>query len=171
MLLHFPAFTVVKTTGGAGFPDTANARVGEDFPWRIVVTNTDPAADATAVHVRDVLPKNWVYSGGGTLTPGGTQAPGTSTTGGVQTLDFVVATLGHGASTVITFNARPQAAAVLDPGLGAGANVNSSDVTSALDAGGNSGHGGTPYASPAVGWRWPARGRSRRVSGLRAACA
>jgi uncharacterized repeat protein (TIGR01451 family)/fimbrial isopeptide formation D2 family protein len=144
--LDFPTFTTVKTTGAATFPDTANAEVGQPFPWRIVVTNTSTTATASAVHVTDTLPANWAYkTGTATLTPGGAQAP---TIAG-STLDWTVASLAPGASVTIAYSAVPALAAATTPGLGAAAHSNSALVTAALDEAGNAGTADGAYASAA----------------------
>ena len=52
-----PQLDVTKTTGVSGNPDTANAEVGQAFPWRVVIQNTSAGASALDVDVSDVLPR------------------------------------------------------------------------------------------------------------------
>ena len=148
-MLDFPTLTTVKTTGAAGFPDTAPAEIGQDFSWRIVVTNTSATATASAVHVADTLPANWTYSGPATLVPGGPQAPQIVSHPTGDTLGWVVPVIPPQSTVTITFAARPTLAAAANPGLGAGAQVNSARVDSATDEAGNSGNADGPYATPA----------------------
>ncbi|MCU0257444.1 MAG: DUF11 domain-containing protein, partial [Solirubrobacteraceae bacterium] len=59
-----PQLSLVKTTGLPGSPDTGDARIGEPFPWRVVVTNGATTASAFAVDVTDTLPDGWDYVAG-----------------------------------------------------------------------------------------------------------
>ena len=146
VVVDFPAFTVVKTTGASGFPDTANAEVGEPFAWRIVVTNSSSTATASDVRVTDTLPANWSYEAdSATLSPDGVQEPVISG----ASLEWTVASLAPGASATITYTARPLLAAATTPGLGAAAHVNSARVTAAEDEAGNTGTADGAYASTA----------------------
>ena len=54
--VNLPQLDVTKTTGASGNPDTANAEVGQAFPWRVVIQNTSAGASALDVDVSDVLP-------------------------------------------------------------------------------------------------------------------
>src|SRR6202008_2119843 len=57
-VLDFPTFGLVKTTGLPGSPDSGNAEVNQEFPWRIVASNTSATAGAHNVVVTDTLPPN-----------------------------------------------------------------------------------------------------------------
>ncbi|MCU0314939.1 MAG: DUF11 domain-containing protein, partial [Solirubrobacteraceae bacterium] len=59
-----PQLSLVKTTGLSGTPDTGDARIGEPFPWRVVVTNAATTAGAFDVDVTDTLPDGWDYVAG-----------------------------------------------------------------------------------------------------------
>src|SRR4029077_18071199 len=63
-VLDFPTFTLAKTTGLSGNPDSGKVEVGQVFPWRIVATNPSATAGATNVKVTDTLPPNWSYTAG-----------------------------------------------------------------------------------------------------------
>ncbi|MBE2317197.1 DUF11 domain-containing protein [Solirubrobacter sp. CPCC 204708] len=139
VVVDFPTFAVVKTTGAGGFPDTGNAEVGQPFAWRVVVTNTSTTATATDVHVTDTLPDNWSY------VTGSANLSEPSIAG--STLDWTIASLAPGASATITYSARPLLAAATSPGLGAGAHVNGARVTAAEDEAGNAGNADGPYES------------------------
>jgi uncharacterized repeat protein (TIGR01451 family)/fimbrial isopeptide formation D2 family protein len=140
-VLDFPTLEIEKTTGLADNPDTGNAEVGQDFPWRIVVTNTSATAGAKNVVVHDVLPRNWKYvSGSSTLSPGGALEPTVNEVSGGEQLGWAIPAIGPEASVVIAFKATPQLAAKVDPGLGPEANVNSVGVLAAEDEAGNSGN-------------------------------
>lgn len=148
VLLDFPTFTLVKTTGLEEFPDTGKAEIGQDFPWRVVATNSSATAGATNVHVTDTLPPNWTYkAGSATLSPGGAQEPTITSHPTGDTLEWTVPSLAAGANVTITFEAKPQLAAATSPGTGAEANVNAAQVTSATDEGGNTGNEAGPYGS------------------------
>lgn len=149
VILDFPTLATVKTTGLASFPDTGSASVEQNFPWRVVVTNTSATATASNVVIRDTLPANWSYAAGSaTLSPGGAQEPTVTPNAGGDVLDWTVASLGPGASVTVAFQAKPAVAAGTTPGLGANAHVNSAKVASATDEAGNTGNAGGPYATP-----------------------
>jgi uncharacterized repeat protein (TIGR01451 family)/fimbrial isopeptide formation D2 family protein len=143
--VHLPQLAVSKTTGGAGFPESAVAQVGEPFPWRVVISNTSSVATAESVDVSDVLPANWEYvTGSASFTPGGAAEP---TIAGDTLAWDNVGDIGPGGQIVLTFEARPTVAAVDDPGIGA--NVNRAEAT-AVDASGASGSADGPYADQDV---------------------
>jgi uncharacterized repeat protein (TIGR01451 family)/fimbrial isopeptide formation D2 family protein len=111
--VRLPELGIVKTTGGAGFPEAADAQVGEAFEWRIVVANASGGSTAKTVAVRDVLPEGWTYVAGSAVVspaaPGGTGAePTVATTGGVQTLTWDdLGDLGASGSRTVTLRAKP----------------------------------------------------------------
>jgi uncharacterized repeat protein (TIGR01451 family)/fimbrial isopeptide formation D2 family protein len=145
-VLDFPTLELVKTTGLSGNPDTGNAEVGQEFPWRIVVTNKSPTAGAKDVHVLDILPPNWKYaSGSTTLTPGGSLEPSVNPVSGSEQLQWIVPSLGPEESVVIGFRATPQIGAIDDPGIGDKANVNKAVVLGAKDEAGNTENEEGPY--------------------------
>ena len=141
--VDLPQLAVTKTTGAAGFPDSAVAQVGEPFTWRVVIANSSTNAVAESVDVSDVLPANWTYvAGSASFAPGGPAVP--DITG--QTLIWEdVGDIAPGGQIVLTFQARPTVAAIDDPGTGSGSpNVN--DITAtAVDASGATGSADGPY--------------------------
>jgi uncharacterized repeat protein (TIGR01451 family)/fimbrial isopeptide formation D2 family protein len=140
-VLDFPHLELEKTTGLSGNPDTGLAEINQDFPWRIVVTNSSPTAGAKGIHVHDVLPLNWKYkSGSTTLTPGGALEPSVTPISGGEQLEWVVPALGPEQSVEIAFQATPALAAAGNPGLGDEAHVNRAAVLLAEDEAGNPGN-------------------------------
>ncbi len=119
-----PTITVDKTTGsGSGpvYPDSANVQVGQAFTWRVRVTNTSGSETATAVTINDTLPRNWSYvAGSASFTPGGISAPSIvpSASGDALTWSTSIS-LAPGGTTVLSYQARPNVAAVTSPGTGA----------------------------------------------------
>ena len=121
-----PTITVDKTTGfGSGpiYPDSANAQVGVPFTWRVRVTNTSATETATALTVRDTLPKDWTYvPGSASFAPGGSSAPTVVTNAAGDQLTWSTAnTLAPGGTAVLSYQARPNLAAATSIGVGAGA--------------------------------------------------
>ena len=118
-----PDLELVKTTGVAGFPDSAAAQIETPFPWRVTVTNPNAGSHLNGVDVTDTLPNNWAYvpgsaqiTGTGTLTPGGQVEPTIS--GGGTTLDWAnLGDLAGAENLVIEFQAEPSPQAAIDPGL------------------------------------------------------
>jgi uncharacterized repeat protein (TIGR01451 family)/fimbrial isopeptide formation D2 family protein len=150
VVLDFPTFTTVKNVGASGGAKTGTAEVGQDFTWRLTVTNTSGTAGGGAVHVTDTLPANWAYrANSATVTPGGAQEPTITAHATGDTLDWDVGALAHGATATVTFVARPLPAAATTPGTAANANVNSASVTAATDEAGNAGNADGAYGSPA----------------------
>jgi large repetitive protein len=141
-----PKIGVVKTTGEAGFPDSATTEVGAEFPWRVVVKNESAVAGAKAVSVTDNLPAGWEYVAGSTeykavgsavLKPA---ADPEQPSGEPGTLIWkeVASSLPATASVEVFFKANPTTAAT------PGANLNS--ATGAFeDLTGSPGGEGTPY--------------------------
>ena len=116
-----PTISIEKTTGGTGFPPSANAEVGQSFSWRVVVKNTSTVS-AKNLEVTDTLPVNWEYQeGSANFTPGGGGVPTTS--GSLSTglhLSWKTAIeLAAGQSTTLTYQAKPTLAAKVTPGVGA----------------------------------------------------
>jgi uncharacterized repeat protein (TIGR01451 family) len=146
--IHVPDLELVKTTGAAGFPDSAPAETETAFPWRIVVTNPNAGSSLLGVDVTDVLPDNWSYvpnsaqvTGTGTLTPGGQVEPAIS---GQELRWQNVADLTGAQTVVIEFEAIPEPAAALDPGVGV-PHVNDADAVGE-DTSGAQGSADGPYA-------------------------
>jgi len=148
-ILDFPTFTLAKTTGLSGNPDTGKAEVGQDFPWRIVATDTSATAGATNVKVTDTLPPNWAYTAG-TAEFDGIAAPDPTITAnaGGDKLEWTVPSLAAASSVTIAYEAKPLLAAETNPGTGAEANVNTALISAATDEGGNSGTEEGPYGTP-----------------------
>lgn len=142
-VLDFPTFSVVKTTGLSGNPDSGNAEVNQEFPWRIVASNTSTTAGATEVVVTDTLPPSWSYVPGTAKFDGG-EAPNPTVTpdAGGDKLEWTLPSLAAGASKTITFGAKPALGAKANP-----SNVNTAEVTGATDEGGKTEVGGDPYGS------------------------
>jgi uncharacterized repeat protein (TIGR01451 family)/fimbrial isopeptide formation D2 family protein len=147
-ILDFPTFTLSKTTGLSGNPDTGKAEVGQEFPWRIVATNTSATAGATNVQVSDTLPPNWTYTAGTAKFNGIAAADPTITPhAGGDTLEWTVPSLPAASSVTITYGAKPSLAAETNPGTVAEANVNTALITEATDEAGNKGDE-TLYGTP-----------------------
>lgn len=149
--VRMPDLEVVKTTGAAGFPDVADARVEVPFGWRFVISNPNAGSTLRSVDATDVLPKNWTYvagsaqvSGTGTLTPGGQVDPTvTADPDGDSLLWSNLGSIAGGQTIVVSFDATPQSGAALDPGEGA---VHVNDVDAAgEDASGATGSAAGPY--------------------------
>ena len=141
-VLDFPTLQLMKTTGLAGNPDTGNAEVLQEFPWRIVVTNTSPTAGAKDIHVHDTLPPNWKYEAGSTT---GASEPIVNMVSGSEQLQWTLPALGPEQSAVIAFRATPQLGAKTDPGTNDEANVNTAVVLGAKDEAGNTENEEGPY--------------------------
>lgn len=141
--VRLPNVAVSKTTGGSGFPESANAEVGESFPWRIVITNPSPSSVAKDVKVVDVLPAGWSYvSGSAALSPAGPNAAPTVTTASTgDTLTWTnIGDIAPGGQVVLTFNAVPDLASRPN------ANPQVNDVTvTAKDSDGQTGSAAGPY--------------------------
>lgn len=142
-----PDISIVKTTGVAGFPDSAAAQIGQNFSWRVVVTNNSSVADATQVRVVDTLPRDWEYvSGSASFAPGGALEPTISAQPTGDVLTWATSfNLAAGASITLTFNARPEAASQTSIGTGGGnPHVNSASA-SVRDEDGNTSDGDGLY--------------------------
>ncbi len=131
LTVDLPSLAVVKTTGAAGFPDSANAEIGQRFPWRVTVTNTATTATAFAVRLEDLLPADWTYVAG-------SATPSEPTVAGRALTWANLGDLGPGQSVVVTFDATPSEAA-------ATVNVNGATAT-ARDAAGAGGYTATDTA-------------------------
>ena len=115
---EFPELNVNKTTTAAGFPDIANANVGQSFGWRVVVTNQATTAVAFDTIVGDTLPPSWTYDAGSTTITGATTAEPSVVTapgGDVLTWDFTGQEIQPGGTVTITFTAQPGVAAKANP--------------------------------------------------------
>ena len=133
-----PTITVEKTTGATGFPLSATAEVDQPFTWRVVIKNTSTVA-AKSLHVSDTLPANWEYLAGASFSKGGAIEPTVSGSleAGKELAWSTPIELAGGASTILTYQAKPLLAAEANPGNGAGhPNKNSAGVT-VLDAQGH----------------------------------
>ncbi len=140
---EFPELDVTKTTTAAGFPDIADANVGQSFGWRIVVTNQASTAVAVDTVVGDTLPPDWTYDTGSTTIAGAPTAEPSVVTdpgGDVLTWDFTGETIQPGASVTITFTAKPGLAAKAKPPVQTNSAVAVTD-----DASGSSGNLDGPY--------------------------
>lgn len=120
-----PTIVVDKTTGsGSGpiYPDSANAQVGAPFTWRVRVTNTSTTETATALTVRDTLPKDWTYvAGSASFSPGGSSIPTIVTNAAGDQLTWSTAlSLAPGGTTVLSYQARPNLASATSIGTGPG---------------------------------------------------
>lgn len=146
--VRLPKVTVSKTTGGAGFPESANAEVGESFPWRIVITNPSPSSVAKDVKVVDVLPAGWTFKTGTASFVSTPTRPDvfssvptivTATTG--DTLTWAdIGDIAPGGQVVLTFDAVPDLASRPN------ANPQVNDVTvTAKDSDDQTGSADGPY--------------------------
>jgi uncharacterized repeat protein (TIGR01451 family)/fimbrial isopeptide formation D2 family protein len=115
---EFPELEVNKTTTAAGFPNIADANIGQSFGWRVVLTNQASTAVAFDTVAGDTLPPDWTYDAGSTSITGATTAEPTIVDdpgGDVLTWDFTGQTIQPGASVTITFTATPGAGARANP--------------------------------------------------------
>ena len=146
--IALPTITVEKTTGASGFPTSATAEVGQLFTWRVVVKNTSTVA-AKSLHVSDTLPANWEYVKGASFSKGGALEPtisGSLATGQELAWSTTIE-LAAGASTTLTYQAKPLLEAESSPGSGAThPNKNSASV-SVLDAAGHAEDAKGPFAA------------------------
>lgn len=150
--VRMPEVVVDKTTGEPGFPDVADATVESPFPWRIVITNPNAGSTLLGVDASDVLPRNWTYvagsaqiTGTGTLTPGGQIEPAITPAASGDTLSWTnLGSIVSGETIVISFDARPETSAAIEPGPGA---VHVNDVTvTGEDTSGATGNLDGPYS-------------------------
>jgi large repetitive protein len=146
-----PTLTIEKAAlEGAKYQASANAEVNQPFTWRVIVTNTSTVA-AKKLKVSDILPANWEYIGGASFSKGGSIAPteaGTLEPGKELTWSTSIE-LAAGASTTLTYQAKPTLAAETNPGSGK-AGVNSVSAT-VLDAAENPEDAKGPFgAGPAT---------------------
>jgi uncharacterized repeat protein (TIGR01451 family)/fimbrial isopeptide formation D2 family protein len=146
--IALPTITVEKTTGASGFPTSATAEVGQPFTWRVVVKNTSTVA-AKSLHVSDTLPANWEYVKGASFSKGGALEPtvsGSLASGQELTWSTAIE-LAAGASTILTYQAKPLLEAESSPGSGAAhPNKNSASV-SVLDAAAHAEDAKGPFAA------------------------
>lgn len=130
-----PTIVVDKTTGvGSGpiYPNRADAQVGAPFTWRVRVTNTSGTETATALTVRDTLPRNWTFvPGSASFSPGGSSAPSIVTNAAGDQLTWSTSiSLAPGGTTVLSYQARPTLAAATTPGIGtSNLHVNTASAT------------------------------------------
>ena len=152
MTVNVPALTLDKTTGAAGFPDDAPAQIEQPFPWRIVITNPNAGGNLIGVDLTDTLPKNWTYEAGsaviggtGTLTPGGQVEPSITTDADGDLLSWSnLGDLAGGETLIVDFEATPDVAAALDPGV---SQAHLNDATAVgEDGSGATGSADGPYA-------------------------
>jgi uncharacterized repeat protein (TIGR01451 family)/fimbrial isopeptide formation D2 family protein len=139
-----PTLTLTKTTGAGGFPESAQAEVGQAFTWRIMVTNTSTTETATQLTFHDTLPPNWRYvPSSASVAPGGSTTPTIVSDPGGDELTFATGlSLAPGASRTLTYQARPLLAAATTPGTGAGnphVNTASAEVRNQAGATGDAG--------------------------------
>jgi uncharacterized repeat protein (TIGR01451 family)/fimbrial isopeptide formation D2 family protein len=117
-----PTISITKTTGGSGFPASANAEVGQPFTWRVVVKDTSTVA-AKSVQVTDTLPANWEYvANSAAFSLGGSIEPTVTGTlaAGLQLSWNTGIELAAGQATTLTYQAKPILAAESSPGSGSG---------------------------------------------------
>jgi fimbrial isopeptide formation D2 family protein/uncharacterized repeat protein (TIGR01451 family) len=146
--IALPTITAEKTTGASGFPTSATAEVGQLFTWRVVVKNTSTVA-AKSLHVSDTLPANWEYVKGASFSPGGALEPtisGSLAAGQELTWSSAIE-LAAGASTTLTYQAKPLLAAESSPGSGAAHPNRNTASASVLDAAGHAEDAKGPFAA------------------------
>jgi uncharacterized repeat protein (TIGR01451 family)/fimbrial isopeptide formation D2 family protein len=144
-----PTITIEKAAlEGAKYQASANAEVGQPFTWRVIVKNTSSVA-AKNLKVADKLPPNWEYAGGASFTKGGSLTPteaGALEPGRELTWSTSIE-LAAGASTTLTYQAKPTLAAESNPGSGpTHPNKNTASAT-VLDAAGNPEDAEGPFAA------------------------
>lgn len=147
--VDLPQLTIAKTTGGAGFPESANAEIAQPFGWRVVITNASATATAHDVSMEDTLPPNWEYVAASALrAPGGALEPTIVPSATGDRLTWTAAgDIAPGGTLTLTYTARPVVGAATTPGLGVGnPHVNTARAT-ADDASGASASASGPYAS------------------------
>lgn len=130
LTVGFPDLIIEKTPA-AGMDDS-DARVGEDFRWRLEVFNDGPGT-AFDVDVGDALPTGWLYeSGSATIDTGAGSGPLVDPAGGTAgplAWTDVVDQLDPGDSFVIEFDTQPQASLLALGTTGTFDHVNDSSVT------------------------------------------
>ncbi len=130
LTVGFPDLVIQKTPA-AGM-DATDARVGEDFRWRLEVFNDGPVS-AFDIDVDDVLPTGWLYQPGSAEidTGSGFGALGDPAGGAAGPLVWtdVVGELDAGDSFVIEFDVQPQASLLTTATTGSFDHVNDSGVT------------------------------------------
>jgi len=147
-----PAISIEKAAlEGAKYQASANAEVGQPFTWRVIVKNTSKVA-AKSVKVADKLPANWEYVAGSAEFSGGHKEVPTQSGSLEPGRELTWSTsieLAAGASTTLTYQAKPTLAAETNPGIGK-AGVNSASAT-VLDAAENPEDASGPFgAGPAT---------------------
>ncbi|MBJ7471002.1 MAG: DUF11 domain-containing protein [Solirubrobacteraceae bacterium] len=147
--LDSPTITLVKTTGAVGNPDSAPVQVGQAFTWRVVVTNTATTAGATSLSVTDTLPRDWDYiAGSATFSTGGALEPTVTPNAAGDQLSWSTSiALAAGASTTLTFQARPTLAAATSIGTGAGSPHVNSASAAVRNVAGNPADAGGPFTA------------------------
>ncbi|HYN34619.1 MAG TPA: hypothetical protein VES40_18495, partial [Ilumatobacteraceae bacterium] len=116
---RFPALTIAKAALG-----DRPTYIGDEFGWRITVTNSGQG-DAALVSLADVLPPNWTFVAGSAVVtapgPVVTQQPTVSSAGppAVQTLTWGnLGPLAAGQSLTVTIRTIPGPLVVNAPGVG-----------------------------------------------------
>ncbi len=129
LTVEFPDLVLVKTPA-AGM-DATDARVGQDFRWRLEVFN-DGNQGAYDVDVDDVLPTGWVYqAGSATLDTGSGPIALADPTGGPSgplVWTDVVASVAAGGSFAIEFDVQPQPSLLAPATTGSFGHVNDGGV-------------------------------------------
>lgn len=150
--VRLPKVTVSKTTGvsngSGGYLESANAEIGESFPWRVVITNPSPSSTAHDVEIADVLPAGWTYDEDSAAfapvpsVPGFDPEPTVTTMATGDALNWAnIGDIAPGGQVVLTFTATP--------GLVSRPNANPQRnlaAAAARDSDGQSGSADGPYA-------------------------
>jgi uncharacterized repeat protein (TIGR01451 family)/fimbrial isopeptide formation D2 family protein len=95
----------------------STATIDAPFSWQVTLTNTSAGATADVVNVTDTVPADWSYVAGSAKV-GGVTVADPSQSGQTLTWTDLVASLGHGASAVLTFEETPTIQAALTYGIG-----------------------------------------------------
>lgn len=112
--VEFPVVSLTDNTGAAGYPNSANAQIGQPFVWRLVYSNSS-APTAYAIAISDTIPADYTYTPG-SATLDGSPIADPAVSG--RTLTFSAGETGgalaDGGSHVLEFTTEPGTAAAGD---------------------------------------------------------
>lgn len=146
---RFPALTIAKEALGDN-----PTYIGDEFGWRITVTNSGQG-DAALVRLADVLPPNWTFVAGSAVVtaPGPVVTPQPTVSSvsppAVQTLTWSnLGPLAAAQSLTVTIRTIPGPLVVTAPGVGSGTPHVNSAQAGAEDPTGATGNRDGSYSSP-----------------------
>jgi uncharacterized repeat protein (TIGR01451 family)/fimbrial isopeptide formation D2 family protein len=112
--VEFPVVSLTDDTGAGGYPNSANAQIGQPFVWHLVYSNSSPPT-AYAVAISDTIPADYTYTPG-SATLDGSPIADPAISG--RTLTFSASETGgalaDGGSHVLEFTTVPSTAAAGD---------------------------------------------------------